>query len=232
MTTSGIFTYQLTRDELITASLRKLGVLAIGQAPSSEDISNAAVALNSLVALLRAKGVPLWARKEYTWTPTTDTYTIGTGYTLNTPYPLRVLQAYRTEASSTKIPIEIKALEDFNKLPITASGNSPIILHYSPAVNYGTLKLWPTPSSTNTAQITIVYQRPFEYFTSATDTMGFPEEMYLPITYKLAVLLAPEWGIPLADRNILRAEANEYMEDALSMEGEDGSFFITPDRIR
>ena len=228
MTTSSSYSYQLTRNEIIQSAIRKLGVLAEGQTPSTQNYSDGSMALNTVISQLRAVGMPLWARSEYTFTPTTNTYTIGTGMTLSTPFPVKLLQAFRTE-SGAKIPLEIVAREDFNILP-TSSNGSPIKINYQPFVNYGTISLWPTPTSTNTATITLVYQRPYQYFTTSTETMDFPEEWYNAIIYHLAVRLAPEWGVPLPDRQMLMQEAKMYTEDAAMVGQEDGSFFIQAER--
>jgi len=227
MATSGIFAYQLTRDQLVGASLRKLGVLAEGVSPSSDAVTDAAQALNTVIAALRGVGMPMWSIVEYTWTPTTGTYTIGTGYTLDTPYPIKLLQATRTDSTTNEIPMDIVPFYNFNELPTSTGG--PIQINYKPSINYGTIRLWPAPNNTNTATITITYQRPFEYFTSATQTMGFPEEWYLAIIYKLAVVLAPEYGIPLPDRQLLRGEAKDFLQEALDSGQEDGSLFVYPE---
>ena len=228
MAASGIYAYQLTRNQLIESALRKLGVLAEGQTPSTQNYSDGMMALNTVISQLRAVGMPLWARSEYTFTPTTNTYTIGPGMTLSTPFPVKLLQAFRTETGA-KIPLEIVAREDFNILP-TSSNGSPIKINYQSFVNYGTISLWPTPASTNTATVTLVYQRPYQYFTTSTETMDFPEEWYTAIIYHLAVRLAPEWGVPLPDRQMLMQEAKMYTEDAAMVGQEDGSFFVMPER--
>jgi hypothetical protein len=227
MTTSGITYYQLTRDQLLTASMRKLGVIADGQSPSAQNLSDATMALNSTIAEFRAMGMPLWARSEYTFTPTTSSYTIGIGQTLNTNFPVKLLQAYRTD-SNTKIDMEILSRDQFNILPTTTG--TPIKVNYTPRINVGTISLWPSPDSTNTATITLVYQRPFEYSLSSTDTLDFPEEWYNAIIYRVAVLIAPEWGVPLQDRQMLMSEAKQYFDNASLNGQEDGSFFFSPDR--
>ena len=228
MATSSTYEYQLTRNQIIESALRKLGVLAEGQTPSAQNYADGMMALNTVISQLRAVGMPLWARSEYTFTPTTNTYTIGTGMTLSTPFPVKLLQAFRTDTGA-KIPLEIVAREDFNILP-TSSNGSPIKINYQPFVNYGNISLWPTPASTNTATITLVYQRPYQYFTTSTETMDFPEEWYNAIIYHLAVRLAPEWGVPLPDRQMLMQEAKMYTEDAAMVGQEDGSFFVMPER--
>lgn len=234
MTTSSVTTYQIDRDDIITAALRKLGVIAAGQSPSTDNITDGAMALNMLIAKYRSIGMPLWARKTYSFSPTlnTATYQIGLGKTLNTAYPLHILQAYRQDSgSTTKINMQVIPNFNYNLYP-TSSGGNPIQLTYQPLINYGEISVWPTPDATATSStITIIYQAPFEYFNSATDTMAFPEEWYLPVVYNLAVLLAPEWGIPLADRQQLMKEANFYLEEVKSMGYEDGSLFLQPRKV-
>lgn len=228
MATSSTYSYQLTRNEIIQSALRKLGVLAEGQTPSTQNYADGMMALNTVISQLRAVGMPLWARSEYTFTPTTSTYTMGTGMTLNTPFPVRMFQAFRSNGSA-KIPMEIVAREDFNILPASSNG-SPLKVNYQQFVNYGIVSLWPSPDSTNTETVTLVYQRPFQYFTTSTETMDFPEEWYNALIYTTAVLLAPEWGIPLQDRQMLKAEAKEYTEMASESGQESGSFFVQPER--
>jgi hypothetical protein len=144
-----------------------------------------------------------------------------------------MLQAFRLDNSfTTRIPVEVVPNFNFNLYP-TSSGGSSIQLNYTPNEGYGTIKLWPTPdtSAATYSTITIIYQAPFEYFTAASETLDFPEEWYLPFIYQLAVLLAPEVGMSLPDRQVLKAEADQYLMEILSMGGEDGSLFIQPHRV-
>ena len=62
--------------------------------------------------------------------------------------------------------------------------------------------------------------------------MDFPEEWYNAIIYTLAVRLAPEWGVPLPDRQMLMQEAKIYTEDAMMVGQEDASFYVMPERNR
>jgi len=229
MTTSGIYSVQYTRDQIITAAMRKLGVIAQGQTPSTEDLNNGATALNMLIGMMRAYGMPMWERKYYTFSPVVgqESYMFGTGQAFNVPYPLKVYQLYRI-TSGTKIDMEIESFYNFNQLPINSSG-IPIKGTYHPQNNLGILRLWPIPDSTaSSSTFTLVYQQPFQYFINSTDTMDMPEEWYVPLVYKLAVLMAPEWGVPLGDRNSLKEEAEMYLQTVLSMGGEDASMFIQP----
>lgn len=232
MATSGLAIIQYTRNEIIAAAMRKLGVLEKGGTPDTEDYTNGTIVFNMLIAEFRGLGMPLWARNSYTFNPTAATlsYNVGTGQTLNTPYPLKLYQAYRTPSGSgTLIPLDIIGDYNFNMLPTNSTG-APIQVTYQPKINLGVLKVWPTPGTADIADtITLVYQRPFEYMSSSTDTMDFPEEWYNPVVFGLASRWAPEWGIPLMDRQHLNKEFAEILDRVLGMGGEDGSIFFAPD---
>lgn len=232
MTTSNIYIYQLSRDDIIKSALRKLGVIAQGQSPSAEDTTNAAMALNTVIAMLRTKGLPLWARRSYVLPMTANktTYTFGVGQEIDTAYPVHLLQAIRKDANSgAPINMDIVPNYNFQSLPVQPSG-PPIQVSYQPQVNSGVLSVWPTPDSYSQSNVTITltYQVPFQYFNSSTDTLDMPEEWYLAVIYQLAVALAPEWGVPLPDRGELKQQAKTYLDAALENGQEDASVFIQP----
>lgn len=233
MSTSGVTTNQLTQYQFIDAALRTLGVLALDQTPEATQYTNALVKLNGLVGELRVKGLQIFQRTTYTMTLTngTSSYNIGNGLTLNTPYPLHLLQAIRLDAnSSTRVDMDIIANSNFNRLPSNSSG-VPIQINYQPKMNMGVVQLWPIPDSYSATNVTIqlTYLRPLEYFSSSTDTADFPEEWVSAIIYNLAVRLAPEYGIPLQDRSLLIKEAETYLKTAEDNSFEDGSIFFQPE---
>lgn len=232
MATSGITTNQLTRNQIIEAALRKLGVLALDQTPSATEYSNALISLNAMIGEFRVLGLEVWQRTNYTMSLTNavSSYNIGSGQTINTPYPIHLLQVVRLDANSgTKIPVDIIADYNYNLLPASTSG-VPIQVTYQAKNNIGTLKVWPTPDSYSATNVTLqlTYLRPIEYFSSATDTADFPEEWVSALIYNLAVRMAPEYGIPLSDRQLLIREAEKYLETAEDNAFEDASFFIQP----
>jgi hypothetical protein len=231
MSTSGITTNQLTRNQFIEAALRTLGVLARDQTPDATEYTNAVVKLNALVGEFRVKGLLVWQRNTYTMPLTaTNTYNIGTGQTLNTPYPIHMLQAMRLDVNtSTRIPMEIVGDANYNLLPSSSSG-VPLQITYQPKMNVGVIKVWPTPDTYSVANVTILltYLRPLEYFSAATDTADFPEEWVSAIIYGLAARLAPEYGVPLEDRQLLLKEAQTYLDTAMDNAFEDASIFFQP----
>jgi hypothetical protein len=233
MTTSGNTILALTRDDIITSAMRKIGEIADGQTPTTNDYTIAAAALNTVISYLRTKGMQLWARKEYTFNPTASVslYQIGIGKTFNTPYPLHVYDMYRTDSgASNSIRVEFEEASEFSLLPLSSGGN-PIKFTYQPFVNYGEIKLWPTPdSNAATSTLKLVYQRPFEYFTSSTDTIDLPEEWYLPLILQLSVLLCLEFSVALPVQQNIQKLAAYITEEVADFGNEDGSLYIVPRR--
>lgn len=231
MSTSGVTTWQLTADELINAALRKIAAISSGATASTSQRADALQALNAMLKTFQVKGMPLWAIKEYTFPLTaTKTYSIGVGQTLNTPAPLKLIQAYRA-TGDISVPLEIRTRDTYNTTqPTSTSTGTPVHLTYFPGLQVGTIKLWPVPDTTSIAdtQITIVYQRPFEDMVGGTDNLDFPQFWQEAVIYGLAVRLSPEFGVPIQDRAMLKAEAKEYLDEALSFGTEEGSMYIQP----
>lgn len=66
MATSGVYTFDPTRNEIIEGALGRIGVLSEGQSASPEQLSNAQFWLNVTVKSLQNDGVKLWTEKLVT----------------------------------------------------------------------------------------------------------------------------------------------------------------------
>jgi len=222
MSTSGSSDYATSRALLISRALRLLGVIPSGGTPSTDQTNDASYALNSLVKAWMADGMPLWAIKSYTITLVdgTNSYRIGDGQAVNTPKPLKITQAFNRNTTSL-IDIPMRK---------SVSGN-PIQYFYDPQRIYGDLYIFPTPSSVEASNNTIVinYQRPFEDFVSNTDEPDFPQEWFDALAYGLACRLAPEYGLSLQDRKQLWQEMTIIKQEALNFGLEEGSMFFQRD---
>lgn len=232
MSTSGSTNYSSTRDLLIKGALRLLGVLAQGETPSTDQTTEAAEALNYLTKAWMADGMPLWGLKEYelTLTASTAKYRIGESQAVNTPKPVRVISAYRT-TSSVDSPMQVITRDEYNKIGIKTTSGYPYQVYYDPQRTYGDLYVYPVPDATvaSDSTVTIVYQRPFEDFDGASDEPDFPQEWFDALKYGLATRLAPEYGVPVAERQLLLTEMTRIKQEALSMGTEEGSFYFQPD---
>jgi len=231
MGTSGTTNFSVSRDDLIKGALRKIGVVPQGETPTADQITEGAFALNLMVKAWEADGMPLWAIRTTSipLTAAVNTYSIGIGKTVNTDKPLKVLRAWnRDSTSNVDIPMRILTKQEYDILGNKTSAGNPIQLYYEPQLNSGELKVFPTPSSTDVTNNTvyIVYQRPFEDFDASTDEPDFPQEWYDAVLYGLAVRLAPEYGVPIDQRQVLGREAADIKLAVLSFGTEEGSLYF------
>lgn len=228
MATSGSTDFTVTRDDIIKRALRLIGALAQGETPTTDQVSEAAVALNGLVKAWQADGMPLWALKQRSVTLVDGT----ASYTLDTPKPLKIIQAWNHDSTSNvDIPMRIITKQEYNILGNKTSSGNPIQCYYDPRRDTGVLYLFPVPSSAQVGlnSISLVYQAPFEDFDASTDTPDFPQEWYDAITYGLATRLAPEYGIPSVDRKMLYQEMTAIKQEVLSFGTEEGSLYFQRD---
>jgi hypothetical protein len=174
--------------------------------------------------------MPVWKITSQTFTTTAGqaSYTIGPSQTINTVQPLKIIQGLYTQSSGNNTPLNIYNRYDFQNLPSNSSG-TPVDLYYQPLRTTGTIYLWPTPSD-STTEITVHYQAPFEDMTSATDNFDFPSYWIQALIYNLAWAMAPEYGIPPTDRQVLAAEAKYWKDQALSYGSEEGSLYLSPNK--
>lgn len=231
MSTSGSTTWHLNRDAVITAALRKLAVISGNSTPETYQITNGAEALNAMVKGFYADGMPVWAIKSYTFPTVKDQalYQIGPGLAFDTPMPLKVLQAWRNQTSNfSNVPMNIYTNYNYDLLPLVLSEGTPVNLYYQPYSTYGEINLWPRPSDA-LVNITIRYQRPFEDMNASTDDFDFPSYWTEALIYGLADRLAPEYGVPLQDRQLITQQAERFHQTALMFGVEEGSFFLQPD---
>ena len=237
MTTSGTTTYSVNRDQVITAALRKIGVVAQGETATTDQITEGAFALNLLVKAWEADGMPLWALRT-TAIPLTagkTSYSIGTDISndIVTDKPLKVIQAWnRDPISKVDIPMRIITKQEYAILGNKTTSGKPIQLYYEPQRDQGVVYLFPTPASSDVSSsvIYITYQRPFEDFNASSDTPDFPQEWYEAVVYGLATRLASEYGLPVDQRTLLSREADAIKTTALSFGTEEGSLYFGVDR--
>ena len=230
MTTSGSTSWSYKQKDIVYAALRKLGVLIPGEDPTTNQKTTAISALNALIKSLIADGLQVWKLTSTVFTAVggINLYQIGLGKTINTPMPMKVVQALRAVSGQANIPMNLYTNYNFNLLPSTATQGTPVNLYYHPIRDYGIISLWPTPQdSSNT--ITLLYQAPLEDMVSDTDDLDFPSYWDDAIVYLLATRLAPEYGIPLPDRQQLLNEAKEMKAIAMSYDVEEGSMYFQPD---
>ena len=234
MATSNSNNFSITRDDIITGALRLCGAVAMGETPTTAQVTESAQTLNMLVKAWNADGMALWALKEYTLdlTLSAQTYNVGLGQTVNINKPLKITQAILHDTqTNVDIPMRIITRDEYNRLGNKTTTGQPIQIYYEPLRDYGILHVYPPANSAAVSykQIKFTYMRPFEDFDASTDEPDFPQEWFDALKYGLASRLAGEYGISMDDRKQLQQEAVMLKNEALGFGTEEGSFWITPD---
>jgi hypothetical protein len=235
MPTSGSTNFSTSATNIINGALRIVGAIGQGETATTAQTNEALEALNMLVKAYEADGMPLWAIKQYSvpLTASASYYEIGLSKTVNTPKPLKVIQAFlHNNSTGLDIPMRVITRQEYNTLGNKTTTGQPIQIWYEPLNTYGILHTFPCADSTSATNCTIniTYQRPFEDFDSVADEPDFPQEWFDALKYGLADRLAPEYGIAIVDRNDIRSRAIQLKTEALSFGTEEGSFFFQADR--
>jgi hypothetical protein len=227
MASSGNTSWELTRNQIIETAYRKLGVPGEDNVLTATQYDDGATALNSIIALLNADGMPLWKRTVATFTPSATAPQFF--YLANA---VKVKQVSLVDVGGVRWDIEPKSMYDYNRLPQGAIG-IPVNYYFAPYPQGGSVYIWPLAADAGTIAtktIQVVYQKEFDGFFDAAETPEWPSYWMQPIIYLLAVALAPEVGFGIQDRQALAAEAKAYKDMASGYGDEDGSFYMQPQR--
>jgi hypothetical protein len=240
-------TYTVSRDQIITLALRKLGVLEIGDVPDVETINNAAMSLNLLIKQLSTEGLKLWKNSELIIPLITNqtTYILGGSTSalmydsLNptvaiTDRPLKVIQGFYRNITVTPyidIPVMVVSKQEYNVLGSKFSTGTANTIFYDTKKLNGVLYVYLTPdvnASTN-MELHIVAQLPLNDLSSALDIPDFPNEWMNCLVWNLADQLALEYGVPMNSRQEIGMRAGTYKTLLTDWDVEASSTFFAPD---
>ena len=209
-----------------------IGAISAVQTPTSEETTAASNSLNLMLKAWQADGLQLWQTDTITISPPTANtdYIFGDG-TYTSYKPTDILDVYRAEtASDTWVELIRLSRNDFNTLSDHDTTGTPVNFYYNNDKDEGTLSIWPIADSNFIANSTlkVLLTKPFDDMTSANHDLAFPQEWELAIVYGLAVILAPEYGVSISDRKMLRAEAEIEKQRVMDWDMEHTSVFFTP----
>lgn len=250
-TTSGSYNnVTLIAQDVITASLKRIRVLAAGGAASSNDLSDCLIELNNLLKMWETKGWLLWLA-DYVQVPLIQNkyrYTIGPNADVDPGYrPLRIREGsfIRQTCVDTPFDVQVQILSrieynQFANKPVQGIPNSvyydpqqgpgPNPVNYDPyAQGWGVLYVFPNPSD-NMHTIFLDAHRPLQDIISVSQTFDLPLEWYQALIICLAAQIADYYEVPEDRIRRLKAEA-QAAEDYISDWGaqEWAPTWFTPD---
>lgn len=192
---------------LITQSLRRIGVIAEGAIPGSDQAIDAMAILNDYVAdVLTNDRLAIFSitRTTFSMTNGTADYTVGIGGTINIPRPVTMnmqgcnVQFIDTSSSQPNTEISLWPLTDDTYQAIAqkgVSGTYPTSWYFNPTFTpYATLTFWPVP---NVSTLVGVLYSPaaVQEFSALTQIIALPPGYRRFLRDNLAVELATEYTI-------------------------------------
>jgi hypothetical protein len=145
--------------------------------------------------------------------------------------PLMISSMRYRYATGIDRPMMKYGRTQFMRLPTKSSSQGPsTVFYYTPQLNSGRLYIWPTPDNSDD-MLEISYVRTIEDLDSSADNPDLPQEWLDPITYNLAVRIAPAFGISVSkvSPEILQI-AQQGLAELEAWDFEEGSIKITPNR--
>lgn len=240
-------TYTVTRDQIITSALRKLGVLELGSVPDADTISNASVSLNLFIKQMSTEGLKLWKNTELVipLVANQTSYTLGgASSTLMydsqnlvvpiTDKPLKVIQGFYRNIQITPnidIPVTLLSKQEYNMLGSKYSTGTANSIFYDTKTTYGLLYVYLTPDTNAQTNLSLhlIAQMPLNDISTASSVPDFPNEWMNCLVWNLADQLAIEYGVPMNYRNEISQRAQMYREQLGSWDVENTSTFFQPD---
>ena len=221
------------RNQILKDAFRKIGALGENETLSTAQIDAGASALSSLIKAQVANGMQIWKIEQVSYaltTQTTGTATVGVGKDIvTTSVPLKLVGAWR-EYDDIRTPLLIYTRQEFMDIPQMLSDGAPLAVYYQPMKTDGVLGIWPVPDTSWQANGNLIldFQIQFTDPVLGTDVLDFPDHWEQTIIYLLAQRLAPEYGVPINERNLLTQDSERFKIESLSFDNEEGSIFIRP----
>jgi hypothetical protein len=184
----------VTGRDLVSASLRLLGVYASGEQPSSEEATDGLAAFNRMISSWSNEKLLIYSitsETPFTLTPGDATVTMGTAGDF-TNRPQEIMGALIRDGS-TDYPVHLITLDEYTRIPNkSVQSTYPGKLYDDGGYPQRTLTLWPVPSA---AKSLVLYTKGVLTTIATLDTsLSFPPGYERALVYCGALELAPEYG--------------------------------------
>lgn len=208
------YDFNVTRNEIIERAYRMIGGLSVGETMSAEMLSQALVALNSMIKSWQSRNVFLWTLKEFTQTVTAGDATYPLSST--DPAVYAIDRAYLRIDNDDR-PIQVASFRQYQDIYNKTDSGDPDLVALDHQIS-PTMYVWPVPTQTRTIYYTGIVK--LKDFDTAGGNPDFPVRYVEAITYGLAHKLSSEYGLPLPERRELERQFEKEFLEAKSGERE------------
>lgn len=188
----------MTARDLITKSLKLIGVLSGNEAPSANEASDALSSLNDMLDLWSTQSLLIYAKTQevFPLVASQQSYTMGPGGNFNTTRPQRIEEAsLRINGTTTNdLPVEIITQAQWANITVKSVTSSiPTKLFEQNTYPLDTIYLWPVPSDLSKSLVLWSW-KPLTNFATLDTVVNLPPGYNKTLKYNLGVELAPEYG--------------------------------------
>lgn len=148
---------------------------------------------------------------------------------INRPQRIDSEAMYRHTSAGQDTPVKLVSRAEYSQLANKTTEGKIVQAYYDPQLGNGTLYVWPTPDDA-TDVLRFWYERLLEDFDAAANNPDFPIEWGEALIYGLADRLCAVYQVPLQQRQWIKAEAKEKLDEAMAYDSEPVSVFFQPDR--
>lgn len=223
-------TFSVTRDDVINASLRLLGVLAEGETASTEDLTNCAQAMNILLKKWADQGYKGWlyVNVSFPFVASREFWTVGPTGQVVTNRPQRVADAWWETSTGERQAMFMLERERFFKLsPKNQTSTAPTNWYYDPQLDNGLFYPWPQCLDTN-GTFYLSCQRPIEDILAGGSVVQVPQTWYAALKWNLADEVGLEYRPHPDVLDRIERKAPLYLAQCSNLEEEQGSVMFTP----
>ncbi len=178
---------------IITKAMQKAGILTKSEVPASDEASDGLDSLNDLLGSFSNDSMLITSRvtELFNLNSGVGSYTIGAGQDFSTIRPIKIIEAHINSGIISYESMYLCPDEIYQGLDLKTLQSIPDTLNYTNAYPYGTINLYPYPSTGYVLSITS--EKELTQFT-LNQTVNLPAGWNRMLIYNLAVELAPEYG--------------------------------------
>jgi hypothetical protein len=226
MPLSGSVDFNLNARELITQTLRKMGVLGVAQVLDADEAEDCRVELNAMLKGWQRHGPHLWKTVEGTIPLLASTASYNLAATLN---PLRIMSLRYRDANLRDLPMRLFTREEYFDMPLKTSTGIPTQYYFDAQRGAPTLYVWPLMVSVTTEVLTATYQKRMDDIDSLNDDIDITSENFDTLIYAFSARMLDSYGVEGEAANRIIARSQSLLESASGFDREDVVRFV-PDR--
>lgn len=189
-----------TAQDIISSSLRLIGVLASGESLPANEATDGLNSLNDMIDSWSTNNllIPNKTKESFTLTGGKQTYTMGTSgspdFSTSRPMWIENMTVQQSSGSSTlDIPVDIITEDQWAAIPVKQTQSAyPLYCYTDGAYPNLNLNFYPVPSGS--VAVVIYSAKPLSQLATLTTALSLPPGYQRAVRYALALELAPEYG--------------------------------------